>query len=534
MKKRITAATAFIFALTLTACGSQNTTNNTPAAPADTTAAQTESTTAQTEAQTEAPAETEASAEETAAPVEAEPIPESPLYYWGFEDTTGLSAVEQVEDLGSLTGANFGLAPSEHPILIAEGQGASGNALYLDGKYGVDIELGEIADDSYTISFWYNADRVATYGPVVQVGRNVGMSNADATVTWLNFTKTTWGANSADIFPVAWNRNSSIGTEVSPDGVWPWVYAMDDMEHGKREWCLVTLVADGNRYVADDGMERIATKFYLNGELKFEANAENMFYQGIAPEILKGDGIEGHIGINYWDTIYKGFIDEMYIFDEPLTDGQVKTLFEMGNPPETPVAPEYDGSGDEAEEEAAPALPEAPVDSSAIDTLGTPDRKLGFWSDTTDGFELANGKSLNIKLNNYSDGVNNWDNFVVALSNTAVTTDKVASADNYEGYAEYAVIRADAFGWGDGSYAATFETSWGDDFASWLSLMTDADVDMTLTRNDGEVTIDFTFTGADGTVMTEKAVVTSTMTAESPVYVHITGEAAYIELLSAE
>lgn len=523
MKKKLSFVLAFAMVLSLASCGN----NNTPAA---TTTAAPETTAAAT---TEKPAETttttEATTEAAPAPVEAEPITAEPLIYLGFENTDGLKAVEQVEDKGSLTGANFGLAPSEHQILIAEGQGAVGNALYLDGKYGVDFDMKE-TDESYTFSFWYNADRVSTYGPVVQIGRNIGMSNADATVTWLNITKSTWGSNSADIFPVAWNRNSSIGTEVSADGVWPWIYAMDDQEHGKREWCNLTIVADGNRYVADDGMERVGTKFYLNGELKWEANAENMYYQGLSPEILTGDGIEGHIGINYWDTIFKGFIDELYIYDEALTDGQVKTLFEQGNPPEKPVAPEA-GAVEEPEPEPLPA---APVDASAIDVLGTPDRVLGFWSDTTDGFELKDGTTMTIKLNNYSDGVNNFDNFVTAFTNTAVKTDKVASADNYEGYAEYGVLRADAYGWGYPDGAASFGCSWDTDWASWLKLMTSASVQINIMRDGANAFIDYVFTGADGTIMTETATLNGAWAADAPVFVHITGEAAYIELLSVE
>ena len=64
--------------------------------------------------------------------------------------------------------------------------------------------------------------------------------------------------------------------------------------------------------------------------------------------------------------------------------------------------------------------------------------------------------------------------------------------------------------------------------------MTSANVELTVTRNGGEVTLNFTFTGADGTVMTETATVASTMTADSPVYIHLAGEGAYIELLSVE
>ena len=538
MKKKLSFVLAFAMVLSLAACGGSGDTTTTTASSAAPAADNAETTTTAAAADDSAEADTEASEEEKP-PVEAEPVPDGALLHFDFETADGLTAKRQVADLGTLTGANFGIADSIHDILIAEGQGAVGNALYLDGKYGVDFDMPELANDTYTISFWYNADRVSAYGPIVQMGRNCGMSNADATVTWLNFTKTEWGANNADIFPVAWNRNSSIGTEVSENGVWPWIYAMDDSVHGKREWCNVTVVADGNRYVADDGMERIATKFYIDGELKWEANAENMYYQGLSPEIFKGDGLEGHIGINYWDTVFKGFIDELYIYDTALTDGQVKGLFELGNPPETPVAPEYEAPEEDggSPAEAPAALAAAPVDASAIAALGTPERVLGWWSDHTDGYELADGATLKMKLNNYSDGAENYHNFILAFTNTAVKADLIPGADNYEGYAEYGVLRPDVWGWGapDQPYENTFEKSWEDtQWADWLALMTDADVDISITRNGGEVTIDYVFTGADGTVMTEKAVFTSYMTADSPVFVHVGGEGAYIELLSVE
>ena len=140
---------------------------------------------------------------------------------------------------------------------------------------------------------------------------------------------------------------------------------------------------------------------------------------------------------------------------------------------------------------------------------------------------------MKFNINNYSNGINNWNNFVLAFSNTPVKADVIPSADNYEGYAEYAVIRADAYGWGDASYNANFEMSWTD-WAGWLGKMTCANAEIVCTRNGGEVTIDITFHFADSSVETEKAVFTSTMTAESPVYVHIGGEGAYIELLSVE
>ena len=515
MKRFLAMILALLMVASLTACGGEAEPTKAPA--------------------TQPPASEPAGGEETdpPAPVDAEPISYTPLIHLDFETADGLTAVVQAENDGSLGDATYAIVPSNHPILLAEGQGAVGNALYLDGKYGVDFDMVAIPNDTYTISFWYNADRVATYGPVVTMGRNMGLKDPNGAVSWINVTKTTWGAADADIFPVVWNRNSEYD-------VWPWTYAMDDLEHGKREWCLLTIVVTGERYVADDGLDRTRCKVYLDGELKWDANGENMFYQGISPDIFaKAENLEAHIGINYWDTTYKGFIDELYVYGEALTDGQVKTLFEQGNPPASPVAPEtpaYEeegGAGGGTEPIDPDSLAAAPVDSNAIDTLGTPDRVLGFWSDTTAGYELADGKTLTMKLNNYSNASANWCNFVLALTNTAVTTDKLAGGDNYDGYAEYAVLRADAFGWGpEGQpYDAKFEMSWTD-WVAWLNLMTDAEVEVVLTRAGGEVTVNYTFTGADGTVMTEKAVVNSALTAADPCYVHVTGEGAYIELLS--
>ncbi len=460
-----------------------------------------------------------------------EEVPEA-LYHWSFDDATGIAAVVQGDKAADSIndGATYDIIPSDHEILFANGP--VGQCLYLDGKYGVQLtDLASIDTDAYTISFWMNADRLSTYGPVVQMGRNIGDA-ADAatdpdtyrTCTWVNFTKTEWGTSSADIFPVVWNRNSDTT-------VWPWVYAGDDAVHGKREWVLVTLVSSGEKYTyAEDGLERVGCKLYLNGEMVFDASADLGLYGGLAPEILTGDGVEGYIGINYWDTIFKGFIDELYVFNTALTDGQVLSLFQEGDINVQSVAPEASTS---VEEETEPEpLAAAPVDENAIDVLGTPDRTLGWWTENSQSWELADGASVTVKMNNYSSGVSNWHNFVVGLINTPITAETLPSADNYAGYAEYAVVRADAFGWGDASYAGNFTTSWGNDWAGWLALMTDAEVTMVISRNGGEVTIDFTFTGADGTVMTEQAVITSTLTADAPCHFFIGGESAYIEILS--
>lgn len=534
MKKFLAILLALVMLLSLAACGNKDNKETTPSTEGNSNT-------------TEPPA-TEKT-EPTAPPVQAEELPENPLLHLSFEDATGLTAVHQVANTETpeLTGATFGLAPSAHEILIAEGYGAAGNSLMLDGKYGVRVDnMPQTSDDSYTIAFWYAADRYSQFGPLLQVGRNVGMSDVDNEVTWINFTKTdAWSVEGSECAPVAWNRNSA-------ENIWPWIGNNLDLQ-GKRDWVHVALVVTGETYKDDAGLTHVGATFYVNGVAVMSASAAdiglvddaglpiNNDWKGVSPNILKGEGVYGVeclLGVNYWDQYSKEYIDEFYLYDEALTAGQIATLYGMGNAPaEYETMPKYEGptddDGDVEATEPAP-LEAAPVDDSAIDTLGTPNRELGWWSDNTDGFELADGATLTLKLNNYSSGVSNWHNFVLALTNTAVTTDLIANADNYAGYAEYAVVRADAYGWGDAAYAGEYTCSWDGDWASWLALMTAAKVDVVLTRNGGVVTIDYTFTGADGTVMTETAVITSTLTADAPLYVHVGGESAYIELLSVE
>ena len=80
--------------------------------------------------------------EDTSAPVTPEALPASPLDYWSFEDTTGLTAVFQDDKAADSPndGGNYDLNPSKHEIMLVDGQAPVGKCLYLDGKYGVRLD----------------------------------------------------------------------------------------------------------------------------------------------------------------------------------------------------------------------------------------------------------------------------------------------------------------------------------------------------------------------------------------------------------
>ena len=499
---------------------------------------ETEETTVEVAEKVEEEEEEEAEEPEEYTMAEPEELTADPVYHFTFDEPEeGVTTVIQTEDPGVNDGATFGIEESDTYIdrdgneVAAEVKyqpGPVGNSAYIDGNFGLKFDVEPLETETYTVSFWMNADRLSTYGPTLQFGSNMGMSDVENTVKWINITQTDWGTDGANIFPVVWNRNSETGA-------WPWVYAADDAIHGKQEWVCVTLVATGNIYTfEEEGIDRNGAKLYLDGTLVFDASED--LYGGLATDIMgASDNFEALFGINYWDTIYKGYIDDLYFFDYSLTDGQVATLYQLGDPSQAEEVAE--GGAEDAEEPEVESQTVTTIDESAISTVGVPTTDNAFWTSNTDGYELTDGGTVTMKFNNYSSGINNWDNYVIAFCNTPVTADKLANADNYEGYAEYGVLRSDAFGWGFATEngelpadSASFTWEWD----NFLEIMKDAAVTAKISRSGSDVTVNATVVAADGTEYTYDVTAPTTAEASDPMYVFLTGEASYIELLSVE
>lgn len=252
-----------------------------------------------------------------------------PLYHFTFDGTDeGLKVVERDENNpGNNTGATHGIKESTHELLTSNGP--VGNCVYLDGKYGIELPIEDKIDgNTYTISFWYNADRMGNFTPVFQIGHNIGMADTEegANVSWLNFTKADWGGETK-YFPLVWDRNSN--------NIWPWVADYANPDYGTKTWVMITLVATGETYEADaDGATRVHSKLYVNGELKIDSLSEDLDgYAGLAPDIFTASygNFQGLVGINYWDDCFKGFIDDLYIYNQALSDTQVADLYKLGN-----------------------------------------------------------------------------------------------------------------------------------------------------------------------------------------------------------
>lgn len=116
--------------------------------------------------------------------------------------------------------------------------------------------------------------------------------------------------------------------------------------------------------------------------------------------------------------------------------------------------------------------------------LGATDNTGAWWSVFTDNIKVPAGKTYAVSFTNYSSLAKNWNNFVTILRNSANS--------------EYAVVRSDNYGWGNG-YAASRNSGGQTDWASWLAAMNGANVNVYVTNcNNGTADVQAVMKGTDG------------------------------------
>lgn len=122
-------------------------------------------------------------------------------------------------------------------------------------------------------------------------------------------------------------------------------------------------------------------------------------------------------------------------------------------------------------------------------SIGATDNSTGWWGAHSENIKVGPGETFVSTFTNYTNGVNNYNNFVVVL----------CAADN----TEYAVVRSDNFGWGDG-YAACTPSGGQTDWATWLAAMDGAKVTTYITNNgDGTADVKAVMVGNDGNTYTQ-------------------------------
>lgn len=167
-------------------------------------------------------------------------------------------------------------------------EGVFDKAISLDGKYGLELlDDSSVLGKNYTISAWINPDAVGSdVNPVIAGG-------TFRPEYWLNLT------TSARI----WSHNANEYVNNKATGAYK-----------KNEWQNVVFTVEQS----DDSAKYAVGRLYLNGELIEEGD--------VAKDIMTQSGAGLYFGVNIWDTIYKGLVDDVLLFNSTLTADEISAI----------------------------------------------------------------------------------------------------------------------------------------------------------------------------------------------------------------
>lgn len=461
-----------------------------------------------------------------------------PVVYYGFESKDeGWSVLVEDTTKGSNKAYDAALATGSVNRTIIAGDmslvkgvddgshpGVVGNCIYLDRSYALDLEFEATNTDAWSVSFWTWALGMTDYMPTLQFGTDLAFADGQGNVSWLNVTKTAWVG---DVYPMLWSRNEIANS-------WPWMYAYDTTLHGYKEWVHITIVATGDTYTAPDGIEAAGCQLYLDGQLVYDSydNYNNATYfevtdglATLAPYLMKpeeGTTFESYFGINYWDTMFKGCVDEFYLFDKALTADDVAALYAMGD---AEADPNVSTEGEPKEN---------PKVLLGENSAGKNDYSSNFWEAFSQIWEVKEGETKTISFKGYHTNLNfgNYMNPVVILQNVA---DGHSTADNAS-YAEYLVARTDNYAWkGDvntnveGHGLCTLTSDW--DWTTIKDDTHDATFEVAVTNNGTTADIVMTVTSATGVVHTQSY---TGIAIDGPLYVTFTVDHGCIDEITVK
>jgi hypothetical protein len=250
-------------------------------------------------------------------------------------------AVARKGDTSSMTAGNTdtGVLPTASQakkIKLKYVKGKHGKALYLDrsSSYGAQLKGIKLGKKSWTVSFWVKpSSSLSSFMSVFFTGSDI--VNTKKT-KWISITKTGENWTTGYAAPAIWSHNATLDKSDSDlhfpwyayqteDGVW--AGDTDDanaMALQKDKWTYITLVVDASdtcEYgVAGEAnyVKSYHAWTYVNGKLfgngtvaKNSMSNKNLFF----------------LGINAWDTPFKGYYDDVQFWNKALTDKQVAKLY---------------------------------------------------------------------------------------------------------------------------------------------------------------------------------------------------------------
>lgn len=224
-----------------------------------------------------------------------------PVAYYSFDgDTENADAVERTEYY-----LDSGIVASEGESFTYT-DGKKGLCLHMDGYEALNLNVS-MTSESYTVSYWINPDRITQFTPTLMI-TPFGFE-AD---TFINVSLAV-----GDFSPNLWTHMVTPYDERISTGLPGLLTA--------GEWNHITIVVDEN--MSEDTLNKYGVtvdEYYSGAALYINGFLVSV---GKAPKGLCVESTDFWFGINIWDDLYMGYVDELYIFDTPLSDSEIKELY---------------------------------------------------------------------------------------------------------------------------------------------------------------------------------------------------------------
>ncbi len=188
-------------------------------------------------------------------------------------------------------------------------EGVEGDALYLDGSYGVELLSVGILNGSYTISFWFRADELCDWSPFLMVGSHLLDAGGDQ--SYLSFNKKTT-EEGEEVVPVFNTIDAALNNSCELRPV---------MEQKKcialNEWSYITVCVDASSPGLEEG--RAMGYLYLNSELIGSGEVSALH--------MDPENVKAYLGISCYDELFRASYDEVHIWTHVLDESQISSMY---------------------------------------------------------------------------------------------------------------------------------------------------------------------------------------------------------------
>lgn len=230
-------------------------------------------------------------------------------YAYSFDrEVRGARIVTRPEENGEYCDGAYPVENTEKTPLFTEG--IEGEAVYLDGSYGIELCDMKPLAESYTISFWMRAEEIYDWSPFLVIGSN--LLDADVSQNYISFNKKT-SEDSQDVVPIFNTINAYCGNSCE---VRPSLEEKDCID--LHEWNYITIRVDGSK-ISEEDSSKVTAYLYINSEMVGSSEVSKMSFEET--------NMHAYLGINCFDRLFKVCYDELRIWNTLLSESQINDMY---------------------------------------------------------------------------------------------------------------------------------------------------------------------------------------------------------------